>query len=271
MPRSYAEVGSERREELLGDAGRRHRGGARGLRVEIRLHAFRVDDERGGDAVEEIQRRAELCRDVGDGGELGLPTAQRALVLRDRGGVDRGEQPRHARAGGERVGTADGIALVGHGARRAHARARGRLEHLAHLGLHHQRYVARDLRGGGDRLADAIQEIDPCIAMHVPRRHVGEAEMHRDAMAYRRALRSERLERTDGPAELHGERGGLRIGEPVAVVGEGERPARELDSRRDRQGRLHEGSPHHRRGGAPSRRGSARRSRGCDRLPRGTT
>src|SRR5205085_7613105 len=61
-----------------------------------------------------------------------------------------------------------------HGAREAHAVARRSLPHLAHLGLAEERHVARDLPRREDRQGDAIKEIDPRIAMRMPRRRRSE-------------------------------------------------------------------------------------------------
>src|SRR5205814_7804253 len=69
-----------------------------------------------------------------------------------------------------------------HRARRPDTGARRRLEHFAHFRLLQQRHVARDLAGGGDDLTDAVEEIVPHVAMHVPRWNIGEPEMHRQAI-----------------------------------------------------------------------------------------
>jgi hypothetical protein len=106
--------------------------------------------------------------------------------------------------------------------------------------------------------ADAVEEIDPCIAVHVPCRHVRKAQAHGDAMTHRARLGAHGFQRAHGTAELHGEAAFLRLGETLAVVREGEGPAADLESRGDRQRGLHEGAAHHRRRGVLARfRGEA--------------
>src|SRR2546428_2410 len=94
-----------------------------------------------------------------------------------------------------------------------------RSEKLVHRELERMR-VARDPSRGEDRLGDAVEKVDPRVAMRVPRRHIGEAEPERHAVANRRSLRAQVLERADGAAELHGEALRLRLREALAIAGE---------------------------------------------------
>ena len=123
-------------------------------RFEVRPHPLGIHDEPAGDALERVERAAGRVGERRDGHELGLPAAERALVLAERAGEQGRHQTRRAGGGNQGLKTGDGIALVGHRARAAHALHGRRLQHLADLGLREQRDVARDL---ADRLDDDRQ------------------------------------------------------------------------------------------------------------------
>src|SRR5947207_11621225 len=107
---------------------------------------------------------------------------------------------------------ADGIALVRHGARSAHALLRRRLAHLADLRLHQERNVARDLAGGEHGEPDAVEKVDPRVAMRLPRGCILEPQAASEALSRGDPLHSETLLRARGAAPLHGDRDTLRLG-----------------------------------------------------------
>jgi hypothetical protein len=157
---------------------------------------------------------------------------------------------------------------VRHGARGAHALAGQGFEHLADFGLRHQRDVARDLARGERRLRHAPEEVDPGVAVGMPGARVGEAELHREAVAHGGSAVAARLEGADGAAELHREPDGLRLGDAVAIAGERLRPARDLEPRRDRHRGLHQRAAEHRRRAMLARARGERAHRGLQRTVR---
>ena len=158
-----------------------------------------------GDAVEEIERGAERRHHLGHGRELGLPAAERALVLADA----RRHAPSASRPG-MRVAAASactqptGLRLCGMALEAPTPSRGGGLEHLAHLRLRHAarrrarscrrwRRPGRCGRGGRSR---------HCGARATRARRRGRAQ--RDAMAHRgsasrRVLRARRRGRRAAP------------------------------------------------------------------------
>ena len=214
-------------------------------RFEIRLHALGVHDQPFGDPLERVERAAGGVDQLGDGHKLGLPAAERALVLAERARQQRGHQAGRAHRGGQGLEAGHGVALVRHGAGAAHALRRRRLEHLADLGLGEQRDVARDL---SDRFRDDRQlghHPQQLVALVVPHARLVQVQAHRQAITHTRALAGEGVERTDGAAELDAQRPLARLGEAKPAAMKRRRPARDLQAGRDRRGRLHERPAEH--------------------------
>ncbi len=175
---------------------------------------------------------------LGDGHQLGLPAAERALVLAHGAGQQRGHQAGRALGGGERLKTRHGIALVRHGAGAAHAFDRRRLQHLADLGLGEQRDVARDLADGGRDDRQLGHQAQQLVAVIVPLACVAQPQTLGHCAAYHRPLAAERVECADGAPELNAQRPAARLGEAEPAAVQRGRPARDLQARRDGRGGL---------------------------------
>ncbi len=168
------------------------------------------------------------------------------MLLRQRGQQGR-RQPGHARGRRQHGGAADRVALVRHGGRTALARA-GRLGNLAHLGLHHQREVARQVaeRAGQQRQRGA--DVGHAVLLAVPRcRGQRQIERLRQRLRHGPAVRAEARQRAGRAAEL--QRGHVRAqrGEAVLRAVHRRQPAGGLAAEGGRQRLLQPGARDHRR------------------------
>ena len=222
-------------------------------RFQIGFHALGIHYEAGGDPLERVQRAAGRVDQLGSGHELGLPAAERALVLPDRAGEQGRQQPGRAGRRGQSLETGDGVALVGHRARAADAFHGSGLEHLADFGLREQRHVARDLADGGRDERELGQEPRELIAVVVPRSRLVQVQAHRETVAHHRALGADRVQGADRAAELDAERPLARLGQAQAAAVERGRPPSNLQPGRDRRGGLHQGTAEHHRAGVAAR------------------
>ena len=215
--------------------------------VEIAPHARRIDDQALEQRPGVVQRACAQRERLRQRDPLRVPRAGRALVvLHHRVQHDR-DQLADVPGAGEDELAGDRVALLRHGAAAAASLLIG-LRDLADLGLHQERDVGRDLAERAGEQAKEACDLGEAVAADVPgdgRR--AQAELRGEPVHHADAVRAERGERADGPAELHHRYFGPEAGEPLGMALQGGEPQRALEAEGDRQRMLGVGAPGHRR------------------------
>ena len=135
--------------------------------LKVGRHARGVDLQTFDDGNRLRQRPGAERADLRQGFPFGVPAAEAALVfLHHRREHDR-DQRRRSHRRGEDDGASDRVALVRHGGGAA-ASGRTGLGGFAHLGLHQQRHVARELAQRSDQKAQGGSDFGQPIALRMP-------------------------------------------------------------------------------------------------------